>query len=91
LPKFTRYNYYSFSILLPKEIFIKDYPSNPKDFGERLRKSRMDSGMQIKELAEMLGVTIETVINWEMRGSKPRGSKIMERIMRLFEVPLAFE
>jgi len=51
----------------------------------------MDAVLQIKELAEMLGVTIETVINWELRGTKPRGSKIRERIRRLLNVPVAFE
>jgi len=51
----------------------------------------MDAGLQIKELAEMLGVTIETVINWELRGTQPRGREIRERIMRLIKVPLAFD
>jgi len=51
----------------------------------------MDSGTQIKELAEMLGVTLETVINWELRGTQPRGREIRERIWRLLNVPVAFE
>jgi len=28
----------------------------------------MDERLQIKELARMLGVTVDTVINWELRG-----------------------
>jgi transcriptional regulator with XRE-family HTH domain len=44
-------------------MFIKHYPENPVSFGERLRKARMDAGLQIKELAEMIGVTEDTVIN----------------------------
>jgi DNA-binding transcriptional regulator YiaG len=51
----------------------------------------MDAGLQVKELAEIIGVTPDTVINWEMRGSKPRGRKIRERIRRLLNVPVAFE
>jgi len=51
----------------------------------------MDAGFQIKELAEMLGVTLETVINWELRGTQPRGKKIRERIWRLLNVPATFE
>jgi hypothetical protein len=89
-PKFGWYNIYHFSCLLPKSIFIKDYPSNPKNFGEKLRKARMDAGMQIKDLAGMLGVTHDTIINWELRGTKPRGREIMDRIMRLIKVPEAF-
>ncbi len=30
----------------------------------------MDAGMQIKELASKVGVTKDTVINWESRGMK---------------------
>jgi DNA-binding transcriptional regulator YiaG len=35
----------------------------------------MDAGLQIKELAEMIGVTPDTVINWELRGTQSRGSE----------------
>jgi DNA-binding transcriptional regulator YiaG len=28
----------------------------------------MDAGLQIRELAQMLNVTEDTVINWELRG-----------------------
>jgi len=39
----------------------------------------MDKGLMIKELAEQIGVTEDTVINWEIRGIKPAG-KSMERV-----------
>lgn len=42
----------------------------------------MDKGMQIKELAKMLGVTGDTIINWELRGRKPRG-KSLERLKKI--------
>ncbi|MBL7131138.1 MAG: helix-turn-helix transcriptional regulator [Candidatus Omnitrophica bacterium] len=32
----------------------------------------MDKGLEIKELAELIGVTPDSVINWEIRGVKPR-------------------
>ena len=63
--------------------FDPDYPKEPKTLGERIRKARMDKGMQIKELAEMLEVTEDTVINWELRGRKPRG-KNLKKIKDLF-------
>lgn len=39
----------------------------------------MDAGLMIKELAALVGVTEDTVINWEVRGMKPT-SKNIERI-----------
>jgi len=31
----------------------------------------MDAGLQIKQLAEQLGVSQDSVINWEIRGMRP--------------------
>ncbi len=31
----------------------------------------MDAGLQIKELAALVGVTEDTLINWEVRGMRP--------------------
>lgn len=39
----------------------------------------MDKGLEIKELAEIIGVTEDSVINWEIRGRKPQGRN-MERL-----------
>jgi DNA-binding transcriptional regulator YiaG len=50
----------------------------------------MDAGLQVKELAEILGVTPDTVINWELRGIKPRGKKIRENIRTIINVPVTF-
>jgi len=44
------------------------YPKNPQTLGEKIRKARMDRGMKIKELAEIISVTADSVINWEIRG-----------------------
>ena len=60
--------------------FDPGYPKEPKTLGERIRKARMDKGLMIKGLAEQLGVTDDTVINWEIRGMKPHG-KSMGRVM----------
>jgi len=43
----------------------------------------MDKGLMIKELASQLGVTEDTVINWEIRGRKPMGRN-MESVKRFF-------
>ena len=42
----------------------------------------MDAGLQIKELANMLGVTEDTVINWEVRGISP-AARNLEKIKAL--------
>lgn len=40
----------------------------------------MDAGMQIKDLAAIIGVTEDTVINWEIRNMKPLKKKINKRV-----------
>ena len=61
--------------------FNPKYPKNPQTLGERIRKARMDRGMKIKELASQLGVTDDTVINWEVRGIKPR-KKVYKKLLK---------
>jgi len=39
--------------------FNPDYPKNSQNLGEKLRKARMDKGLYIKEIAEIIGVTPE--------------------------------
>ena len=53
------------------------YPREPKTLGERIRKARMDKGLLIRELVALVGVTADTVMNWELRGVRP-----MERSLR---------
>ena len=40
----------------------------------------MDAGLQIKELAEIIGVTGDTVINWELSGMSPLRKDVRNRI-----------
>ena len=69
--------------MLSKSVFRKDYPENPITFGEHLRKARIDAGLLIKVLAKKLGVTEDTVINWEIRGRSPR-PKAKEALRSVF-------
>ena len=39
----------------------------------------MYAGLKIKELAQILGVSEDTVINWEVRGVKP-SSRSLEKL-----------
>ena len=61
------------------------YPKNPKTFGGRLRKTRMDKGLQIKDLAKIIGVSSDTVINWEIRNIVPR-KKHMARLRKFISL-----
>lgn len=59
--------------------FNHKYPKNPQTLGEKIRKARMDKGLMVKELAEIIGVTEDTVINWEIGNIKPKGRNL-ERV-----------
>jgi len=52
------------------------YPKNPQNLGQQIRKARMDKGLLIRELAAQIGVTEETMLNWEVRGRKPTEENI---------------
>jgi DNA-binding transcriptional regulator YiaG len=60
--------------------FDPSYPKNPKPFGDYIRIGRMDKGLLIRELADQLGVTEDTVVNWEERGKVPRIKNLRERL-----------
>ena len=62
---------YTFDIEINLLEFNPKYPKNPKNFGERLRKKRMDLGLTMKNIAEKVGVTETTVYNWEIKNRKP--------------------
>jgi len=62
---------YTFEIEINRLDFNPKYPKNPKNFGERLRKKRMDSGLTMREIAKRAGVSETTVYNWEIRNRKP--------------------
>ena len=51
--------------------FNPKYPKNPKNFGEMIRKKRMDMRLTMREIAAQLGVSETTVYNWEIKNRKP--------------------
>jgi DNA-binding XRE family transcriptional regulator len=76
---------YSLNLLIPKQIFNEGYPVKPETFGEKFRKARMDAGLQIKELAALVGVIDDTVINWEKRGMRPHRRCIRNKLKYFME------
>jgi len=47
----------------------------------------MDDGLLIKELAEKLGVTQDSVINWELRGIMPAARNVRKIVERFPHLP----
>jgi ribosome-binding protein aMBF1 (putative translation factor) len=62
---------YTMEIVVNRLDFNPKYPKYPKNFGERLRKKRMDLGLTMKDIAEKTSVSETTVYNWEIRNKKP--------------------
>ena len=48
-----------------------DYPSNPKTFGQKLRKWRLDNNLTIKALSKIIKADEMSIINWEKRNRIP--------------------
>ena len=53
--------------LIPK----RGYPKHPASVGEYLRKYRIDSGKMAKTVATEVGVTQQTLRNWELGATEP--------------------
>jgi len=62
---------YTLEIVVNRLDFNPKYPKHPKNFGERIRKKRMDLGLTMKNIAEKTGVSETTVYNWEIKNIRP--------------------
>lgn len=51
--------------------FNPKYPKHPRNFGEMIRKKRMDLGLTMKNIAERTGVSETTIYNWEIKNRTP--------------------
>lgn len=51
---------------------IKSMEKTMEQFGERLARIRERSGLTQKQLADAIGVTVQTISNWETGIRKPR-------------------
>nr|SPS05242.1 protein of unknown function [Candidatus Nitrotoga fabula] len=49
----------------------KPFDFVPKNLGEHIKKKRLELGLTQKELGEMLGATLFTVLNWEKGKTEP--------------------
>jgi DNA-binding transcriptional regulator YiaG len=65
--------------------FNPKYPKNPKNFGEMIRKRRLEMRLTMKDIAEKLGVSETTVYNWEIRNRKPY-RRTEEKLRAIFDL-----
>jgi DNA-binding XRE family transcriptional regulator len=47
------------------------YPLRPKTLGDRIKKKRMDMGLFQKDVARIIGVSTDTITNWEKGWTEP--------------------
>ena len=59
-----------------------------KNFGERLRELRKERGIPIYEMASKLGISRNTLTNWERGEKEPHSIEVLEGIAKILEVPL---
>lgn len=67
------------------------YPKNPKNFGESIRKKRMDLGLTMKDVAKKVGVSETIVYNWEIKNRTPyrkTEEKLKEILALKEEIPV---
>ena len=57
-------------------------------FGERIRKLRQERGLTTHEMAEKLGISRNTLTNWERGTKEIYGIKLLEEMAEILEVPL---
>lgn len=49
-----------------------EYPAEAKTLGDHIRKKRLDEGLRQQDLAGRLGVSEDTILNWELNRTRPR-------------------
>ena len=54
-----------------KALRPKDYSETPQILGQHLRKRRRELGLLLREAAALMGVSAETVANWEKGKTQP--------------------
>src|SRR5690606_30970241 len=56
----------------PKSVFKADYPTFPETLGQHIRKRRMDLGLFQKDIAEIVGTSIDSITFWENGRAQPQ-------------------
>jgi DNA-binding XRE family transcriptional regulator len=62
--------------------FLPDgYPLRPRTIGEKLKKKRLDLGLFQKDVAEIIGVDVNTITLWE-KGTYEPSKRFLMKIER---------
>lgn len=59
-----------------------------ESFGERIRELRKERGITNYEMAERLGISRNTLTNWEHGEKEPHSVEILEEMAKVLNVPL---
>lgn len=57
-------------------------------FGERIRELRKERGITNYEMATRLGISRNTLTNWERGEKEPHAVEILEEMAKVLKVPL---
>jgi transcriptional regulator with XRE-family HTH domain len=49
----------------------RGYPKKLITVGDHIKAKRLDKGLYLKEVAKMMGITVDTLINWELGRYEP--------------------
>ncbi|KAA3630601.1 MAG: XRE family transcriptional regulator [Bacteroidetes bacterium] len=63
------------------------YPEELNTLGDHLRKVRLDRNLSQPDVAKLLGVTTDTVTNWELNRNQPRAKFVNKIISFLDYIP----
>ena len=77
--------FYSLELSLNLVELDPAYPKEPHTVDEHIRKARMDRHLLIRELATLVGVSPDTIMNWELRNVKPteKGMEGLREVLNL--------
>lgn len=59
-------------------------------FGERIKELRKERGITSNEMATRLGISRNTLTNWERGNKEPHAVEILEEMAKILEVPLKY-
>lgn len=60
------------------------------NFGNKIRSLREEKGLTQKELADLLGTSLKTISNYEVKGTRPRTMKNFEKLAEIFDVNINY-
>ncbi len=58
-------------VLTATKLKSPEYPKELKTLGDHIRKRRLDLGLFQRQVAEQIGVTESTILNWESNATRP--------------------